>query len=180
MGHITLVTINSLRPSDTYMRQLTIGSDNGLSPGRRQAIIWINDGILLIRPIGTNFSEILMGNQTFSFMKMHLKMSSARWRPFYLGLSVLIGVLYLCPVFNSLSLRRNRCHFANSFKCTGPKMQFWQLFIISNIITQKSFMGPRIFFIGPPMFHRSWTEDRQVSQSLIENTEITDSWGPSQ
>ena len=36
-----------------------IGSDNGLSPGRRQAIIWTNDGILSIRPVGTNFSDIL-------------------------------------------------------------------------------------------------------------------------
>ena len=27
----------------------TLGSDNGLSPGRRQAIIWTNDGVLLIR-----------------------------------------------------------------------------------------------------------------------------------
>ena len=35
-----------------------IGSDYGLSPGRRQAIIWTNDGILLIGPLGTNFSEI--------------------------------------------------------------------------------------------------------------------------
>ena len=37
-----------------------IGSDNGLTPGRRQAIIWINAGILLIGPLGTNFSEILI------------------------------------------------------------------------------------------------------------------------
>ena len=59
-----------------------IGSDNGLSPGRRQAIIWTIDGILLIGPLGTNFSEILIGIQTFSFKKMHLKMSSAKWRPF--------------------------------------------------------------------------------------------------
>ena len=36
-----------------------IGSDNGLSPGRRQAIIWTNAGILLISPLGTNFDEIL-------------------------------------------------------------------------------------------------------------------------
>ena len=28
-----------------------IGSDNGLSPGRRQAIIWTNAGILLIRTL---------------------------------------------------------------------------------------------------------------------------------
>ena len=46
-----------------------IGSDNGLSPRRRQAIIWINAGILLIGPLGTNFSEILIGIQTFSFKK---------------------------------------------------------------------------------------------------------------
>ena len=59
-----------------------IGSDNGLSPGRRQAIIWTNDGFLLIGPLGTNFSEILIEINTFSFKKMHLKMSSGKWRPF--------------------------------------------------------------------------------------------------
>ena len=66
-----------------------IGSDNGLSPGRRQAIIWTNAGILLIGPLGTNFSETLIEIDTFSFKKMHLKMSSAKWRPFCLGLDVL-------------------------------------------------------------------------------------------
>ena len=60
----------------------TIDSDNGLSPGRRQAIIWTNAGILLIGPLRTNFSEILIGIQIFSFKKMHLKLSSAKWRPF--------------------------------------------------------------------------------------------------
>ena len=35
-----------------------VGSDNGLSPGRRQAIIWTNAGILLIRPLETNFNEM--------------------------------------------------------------------------------------------------------------------------
>ena len=59
-----------------------IGSDNGLSPGRRQAIIWTNAGILSIGPLGTNFSEILIEILTFSFKKMHLKMSSGKWRPF--------------------------------------------------------------------------------------------------
>ena len=59
-----------------------IGSDNGLSPGRRQAIIWTSAGVLLIGPLGTNFSEIFPRIQTFSFKKMHLKMSSGKWRPF--------------------------------------------------------------------------------------------------
>ena len=50
-----------------------IDSDNGLSPGRRHGIIWTNAGIL-----GTNFSDILIEIHTFSFKKMHLKMSSAK------------------------------------------------------------------------------------------------------
>ena len=46
-----------------------IGSDNGLSSGRRQAIILNNDGILLIGPLGTNFSEILIEILTTSLKK---------------------------------------------------------------------------------------------------------------
>ena len=69
---------------------LTItGSDNGLSPGRRQAIIWTNAGTLLTRPLVTNFSEILIEIHTFSFKKMHLKMSSGKWQPFCIDLNVL-------------------------------------------------------------------------------------------
>ena len=68
-----------------------IGSNNGLSPGRRQAIIWTNAGLLLIRTLGTNFSEIFSEAHTFSFEKMNLKMSFAKWRPFRLGLNVLIN-----------------------------------------------------------------------------------------
>ena len=66
-----------------------IGSDNGLSPGRRQVIIWTSAGILLIVPLWTNFSEIWIEIITFSFKKMRLKVSSAKWRPFCLGLNVL-------------------------------------------------------------------------------------------
>ena len=65
-----------------------IGSDNGLSPGRRQAIIWTNAGILSIGPLGTNFSEILIKIDTLSFKKMYLKISSGKWRPCCLGLDV--------------------------------------------------------------------------------------------
>ena len=52
---------------------------NGLSPGRHQDIIWTNAGIMLIQTLGRNFSEILCEICTFSFKKMHLKMSSAKW-----------------------------------------------------------------------------------------------------
>ena len=66
-----------------------IVSDNGLSPGRRQAIIWTNGGILSIESLGTNFSEILIAFHTFPFQQIQLKMSSGKWRPSCLGLNVL-------------------------------------------------------------------------------------------
>ena len=80
-------------------KQTIIGSDNGLSPGRCQAIIWTNAGILLIGTSGTNFSEILIEIRIFSFKKMGMKVSSANWRPFCLGLNVLTHwgrVMHIC------------------------------------------------------------------------------------
>ena len=66
-----------------------IGSDNGLLPGPHQAIIWTNGWILLIGPLGTNVNEIVIEIYIFPFKKMHLKMSSGKWRPSCLGLKVL-------------------------------------------------------------------------------------------
>ena len=78
------------RVTHICVRKLTvIGSDNGLSPGRRQAIIWSNTGILLIWPLGINFNDVLIEIYIFSFKKMHLKLSSAKWHPCCLGLNVL-------------------------------------------------------------------------------------------
>ena len=57
----------------------TIGSDNGLSPGRRQAIIWTNGGILLTGSSGTNFSEISIEIHTFSFQKVHMSPTGDKW-----------------------------------------------------------------------------------------------------
>ena len=72
-GRVTHICVNKLT---------IIGSDNGLSPGRHQAIIWTSAEILLIGLLGTNFSEILIRIQIFPFKKIRLKMSSAKWRPF--------------------------------------------------------------------------------------------------
>ena len=71
------------------VNQAIIGSYSGLSPCRRQAIIWTNARILLIGPSGTNLSEILIENYTFSFKKKHLKMYSAKLRSLFLDLNVL-------------------------------------------------------------------------------------------
>ena len=44
--------------------------------------------MLLIEPLGTNFNEILIEIHIFSFKKMHLKLSSGKYRPSCLGLNV--------------------------------------------------------------------------------------------
>ena len=66
-----------------------IGSDNGLAPGRRQAIIWTNAGILLIGPLGTLINEIFITIHTFSFKKIHFKMVYGKCQPFCFSLNVL-------------------------------------------------------------------------------------------
>ena len=60
-GRVTHICVSKL---------IMIGSDNGLSPDRRQAIIWTNAGLLLIGPLGTNVSDILIEILEFSFKKM--------------------------------------------------------------------------------------------------------------
>ena len=80
-GRVTHICVSQL---------ITIVSDNGLSPDRRQAIIFTNiHEILLFGPVGRNFSEILIEIYAFSFKKINLKMSSEKWRPSCLGLNVL-------------------------------------------------------------------------------------------
>ena len=97
-----------------------IGSDNGLSPGRRQAIIWTNARILSIGPLETNFNEILIEIYTFSFRKMHLKMSSGHLRPFRLGLNVL-KLKYSCQLrhVNMQTNAQHRPYWTISYASNG-------------------------------------------------------------
>ena len=76
-GSITLVQCNACKVSWLWWACIThwgrvtyicvskltiIGSDNGLSFGRRQGIIWTNIKILLFGPLGINFNEIIQEN----------------------------------------------------------------------------------------------------------------------
>ena len=75
------------RVTNICVRDLTIiGSNNGLSPSRRQTIIWTN---VNWTPPRTYFIEILIEIHTFSFKKIRLKMSSGKWRQSCLRLNVL-------------------------------------------------------------------------------------------
>ena len=105
---LSLSLIHWGRVTHICVSKLTIiGSDNGLSPDRRQAIIWINARVLLIGPLGTNFNEILIKILTFSFKKMRLKVSSAKRCPSCLGLNVLkwsrISDMHTCHLKSSSS-----------------------------------------------------------------------------
>ena len=80
-GRVTHICVGSLT---------VMGSENGLLPGRRRAIIWTNAGISSIGTLGKNFSENLSEIRTFSFKKMNFEMSG-NWGPFCLGVNVLTG-----------------------------------------------------------------------------------------
>ena len=70
LGGLSFILTHWGRVAHICVGNLTsIGSDNGFSPDRRQAIIWTNAGILWIALLGINLSEILIGIQTFSFNK---------------------------------------------------------------------------------------------------------------
>ena len=88
----SLFSVAGCRP--THWGQMThicvgkmtrIISDNGLVPEQRQAIFWTNTGILLIGPLGTNFSEILIEIQTLFLNIIRLKMPSANIGHFVLA-----------------------------------------------------------------------------------------------
>ena len=70
----------------TSLNYPNIGSDNGLSPVRYQAISWTSAGLLFTNHFGSKVSEIWIKIQQFTDKKMTLKMSS--W-PFCFGVSVI-------------------------------------------------------------------------------------------
>ena len=57
-----IVSNGAINPCICVSKLTIIGSDNGLSPWRRQTIIWTNAGLLLIAHLGTNASENLNQN----------------------------------------------------------------------------------------------------------------------
>ena len=71
-------------------------------------------GILLSGPLWTKFSEILIEIPSFSFKKLHLKMSSAKWRLFCPGINDLMQ-------HNCVSCRGSMNHDTGSQRsCSFP------------------------------------------------------------
>ena len=67
-----------------------MGSDNGLLPVGYHAIIWRSASLLFIVSLGTNYSEILIKTLQFSYKKINLKMSSAKWLALLLDHNILM------------------------------------------------------------------------------------------
>ena len=119
------------------------GSDNGLTPGRRQAIIWTSAGILYIGPLGTNFSESSIRIQTFLLKKYVFE--NVVWKMAILsrpqcvkhllkwsnnGLMVsssnLEQLSKLIMIMNTLTPRQNGRHFTDDIiKCIFLNESVW-------------------------------------------------------
>ena len=92
-GRVTHICVSKLN---------NIGSDN----------IWNNSRLLLIGPLGANFSEIFIEINTFLFKKMHLRISSGQFRLFYLSLNECVKLRLAVQHFYTLILHsRKRIDF---------------------------------------------------------------------
>ena len=134
-----------------------IGSDNGLSPGRRPAIIWTNVGILLIWPLGTNSVKY-----ESKFIHFHIRKSTWKCRlendGYFVSASMCqyhgcwwsgnarsqgISSSYIdlvCPKHSSFNIRRVNSLYAELF--------------VRNIGMHLHFMS----FLSPEIYHadKSW------------------------
>ena len=103
---------------------IIIGSDIGLSPGRRKAIIWTNAVILLIWTLRTNFSEILI--------EIHISSLKKRiWKYFLrdVGLNVLKDISYIAtaPCYQTpvsdVTCQLTLCSTGNGAMCVYGTIQ---------------------------------------------------------
>ena len=78
---ISCINISSPRPSwwriYVYINWVTVSSDDGSSPARHQAIIWINHGLLSIGPLPTKLNDNLNQNSHWTLFERF----GAKWRP---------------------------------------------------------------------------------------------------
>ena len=120
-----------------------IGSDNGLSPGRRQATVWTNAAVLLIGPLGTIFSEISTENHRFSSKKMDLKMSSTKCGPFCFGLL--------------------RWYQNNQQYPPEPKHQY---FVLKNVFCSGPVLGKMLRIQRDAMIFQEWIDLNVISWGI--------------
>ena len=100
-----------------------IGSDNSLSPRWCQAIIWTNAGVLLIRTLGTNFSEILSD------------LSSAERRPSERDTGTMCKYrCFLSSFIDALCRVRNKIMYALSWRTVSPLTRVLFLYLFPSLL----------------------------------------------
>ena len=94
-------------------------------------IVWTSAEILLIGPLGTNFSEILIEIHILLFKKMHLRVSSAKYCTLCLGHNMLLdsAVYKKTPQIaannhNYLFIRQSFCAHCDAIKTVVLQMTF--------------------------------------------------------
>ena len=98
---------------------------------------------LVVGPLATDFTETLIKFYAFPFKKMHLKMSSGKWRPFYLCLNVLlnsVGVRFISIKIMACHLVSTKLHVIQIFRNNLD----WNLDTSTIIFIQK--MNMKIMF----------------------------------
>ena len=101
----------------------TIVSNNSLSPGLRQTIIWTNAGLLLIRHLGTNFYEIVI---EFDSRK---SISKFWWAPTN---NVLFVVFHVVTRIKESYMEQNVCRTA----CVNSYIECYQLPLFVELDTE--------------------------------------------
>ena len=165
------------------MKWVSIGSGNGLLPVWHQAITWTKADLFSIGHLGTNFSGIRIKIQNFSFMKMHLKMPSVKWRPFCPGGDELT-LKHSGPRFNmkmtSYQYRKSHCgdktilrpsYLHNGISYTG---KMTSLYWISPQVAE-IFMDDRNTFILHCHFARSQGISSNNSDLFLLNIPVSTS-----
>ena len=144
------------------MNRVSIGSDNGLSPIRRQAIIQTNAGLLSIGTLGTSFSEFLIKIQNFSFTKLRPKMSSAR-------MAAILSRGRWVNIWNTNCVRRLYVHQAR-YPVTGP----WARAQLSSLHSMPTILLSPI--TGEPHVS-SGCRSKGISYNLVEvKTQFDHQW----
>ena len=110
---------------------IIIGSYNSVSPGRHQANIWTNAGILLFGPLGINFNEILIEIKNFqenAFEIVVCKMTSISSQPHWVILHDLPLAIVppLLPVTDTRNWFRVARHAWSTQFLDHPRVYFGQ------------------------------------------------------
>ena len=146
---------------------------------------------LLIRPLGTNFNEILIEIHTFSFKNIHLKMFSGKWRPFCLSLNVLSQVSTTLLKTDHLKIKSKgawssnelqRCHYMTGFRADSrlaPSQ--WEMSLQSNAVShllganlESALQDSRIVFVARAMITMQHISYDKIIMITAERNQILD------